>query len=52
MVAGKGQGAPSEMSQNRLHLYGYFATGQFAQRLLADSDVPTVDMRYRQTGRS
>ena len=30
------------MSQNRLHFYGYLSTGQFAQHLLADSDVPTM----------
>ena len=39
VVAGKG--APSEMSQNLLHFCIYFSTGQFVQRLLADSDVPS-----------
>ena len=32
------------MSQNLLHFCIYFSTGQFAQRLLADSDVPIVDL--------
>ena len=30
------------MSQNLLHFCIYFSTGQFAQRLLADSDVPNL----------
>ena len=37
--SGSRLGAPSEMSQNWLHFYMYFSTGQFAQRLLAESDV-------------
>ena len=35
------------MSQNLLHFCIYFSTGQFAQRLLADSDVPNYVCRSR-----